>query len=100
MWVRIIMYIEDMLIMAESEAMLRDHIKGVVYLLENLGFVINDLKSLLEPRRPIDILGKFPSQFTIHGTQVSRQQGQEHRPERFRQVNTLQCYLCPESWGK
>ncbi len=57
MGVRIIMYIDDMLIMAESETLLRDHVKGVVYLLENLGFVINLPKSSLEPKRIIDFLG-------------------------------------------
>ena len=57
MGVRIIMYIDDMLIMADSETLLRDHVKGVVYLLENLGFVINFPKSLLEPKRAIDFLG-------------------------------------------
>ena len=57
MGVRIIMYKDDMQIMAESEVLLRDHIKGVIYLLENLGFVINVLKSLLEPRRIKNFLG-------------------------------------------
>ena len=38
----IIMYIDYiMLIMAQSETMLRDHVKGIIYLLENLGFVMN-----------------------------------------------------------
>ena len=46
-----------MLIMAESEALLRDHVTGTVYLLENLGFVINFPKSILEPRRTIEFLG-------------------------------------------
>ena len=55
--IRLIIYIDDMLIMAESEILLRDHIQGVIYLLENLGFVINFLKSLLEPRRIIDFWG-------------------------------------------
>ena len=57
MGVRIIIYIDDMLIMAESETLLKDHVKGVVYLLENLGFVINLPKSALEPKRTIEFLG-------------------------------------------
>ena len=57
MGVRLIMYIDDTLIMAQSETMLRDHVKGIVYLLENLGFVINSPKSLLEPWKSIDFLG-------------------------------------------
>ena len=54
MGVRLIVYIDDILIMAKSETMLRD---GVVYLLQNLGFVINSPKSLLEPWQSIDFLG-------------------------------------------
>ena len=51
--------------MVESEAILRDHIKGVVYLLKNLGFVINDPKSLLEPRRLIDFLGFLVNSLSV-----------------------------------
>ena len=36
---------------------MKDHIAGTVYLLENLGFVINYPKSVLEPKRIIDFLG-------------------------------------------
>lgn len=50
MGIRIIVYIDDMLIMAELEA----HIAGMVYLLENLGFLINYLKSILQPRRTME----------------------------------------------
>ena len=35
---------------------MRDHIAGIIYLLENLGFVINFPKSLLEPTKAIDFL--------------------------------------------
>ena len=54
MGVRIIIYIDDKLIMAESETLLRDHVQGVVYLLENLGFVINSPKSVLDPKRTME----------------------------------------------
>ena len=55
--IRLIIYIHDMLFMAELETLLRDHIAGTVYLLENLGFVINFPKSVLEPQRTIEFLG-------------------------------------------
>ena len=42
---RLIVYIDDILIMAESPQLLRDHVMGLTYLLENLGFVINYTKS-------------------------------------------------------
>ena len=54
MGVRIIIYIDDMLIMAESETLLRDHI---IYLLENLGFMIDFPKSSLESKRTMEFLG-------------------------------------------
>ena len=61
--------------MAESETMLRDHVKGVIYLLENLGFVINLPKSLLEEHRLSGILG----QLSIHGTQAFPRKDQEYQ---------------------
>ena len=57
MSIRLIIYIDDILVMAESETLLRDHVAGIIYLLENLGFVINFPKSLLEPTKVIDFLG-------------------------------------------
>ena len=57
MGIRLIIYIDDMLIIAESETLLKDHIQGIIYLLENLGFVINFPKSLLEPKKIIEFLG-------------------------------------------
>ena len=39
--IRLIIYIDDILVMAKSETLLRDHVAGIIYLLENLGFVIN-----------------------------------------------------------
>ena len=41
MWIRLIIYIDDILIMAELETLLKDHTAGIIYLLENSGFVIN-----------------------------------------------------------
>ena len=46
---RLIIYIDDILVMAETESLFEDHVKAVVYLQENLGFVINHPKSELDP---------------------------------------------------
>ena len=54
---RVIIYIDDILIIANTESLLRDHIMGVVYLLENLGFVLNYPKSQLIPTQEIEFLG-------------------------------------------
>ena len=59
--VRLIIYIDDILLMAESETILRDHTLGLVFLLENLGFVINSKKSQFTPTRELEFLG-----FTIN----------------------------------
>lgn len=43
--------------MAELETLLKDHFTGIIFLLENLIFVINFPKSLLEPMKVTDFLG-------------------------------------------
>ena len=50
---RMIIYIDDILVMAETESLLKDNISAVVYLLENLGFVVNHPKSELTPTQEI-----------------------------------------------
>ena len=54
---RLIIYIDDILVMAETESLLREHITAVIYLLENLGVVINHPKSELTPTQEIEFLG-------------------------------------------
>ena len=62
---RMIIYIDDILVMAETESLLKDHTTAVVYLLENLGFVINYPKSELTPTQEIEFLG-----FTVNSTKM------------------------------
>ena len=57
MGLRVVIYIDDMLLMASSNDSLTDHINLTLFLLENTGFVINEKKSLLEPTQEIDFLG-------------------------------------------
>jgi hypothetical protein len=47
--VKLIVYTDDILIMAESREKNRQHVMGLVFLLENLGFIINRERSILEP---------------------------------------------------
>ena len=54
---RLIIYIDDILIMAESTLKAKDHTEGLIFLLENLGFIINYPKSQLTPCKEIDFLG-------------------------------------------
>ena len=55
--VRLVIYIDDILIMAETREQARDHTLGLIYLLENLGFIIHPVKSLTNPTQEIEFLG-------------------------------------------
>ena len=55
------MYIDDILIITESETQVREHTAALIFLLENLGLVINYPKSLTTPSQVIEFLG-----FTIN----------------------------------
>lgn len=54
---RIIIYIDDILIMAINQQLVREHTKCLIFLLENLGFTINKEKSMTEPVQEIEFLG-------------------------------------------
>ena len=55
--VRLIVYIDDMLMIGKSPAETRDHVKALIVLLEGLGFIINREKSVLTPSQQIEFLG-------------------------------------------
>ena len=55
--VRLIVYIDDILILAETRQTLVDHLETLVYLLEAVGFVINQKKSITSPDHTIEFLG-------------------------------------------
>ena len=57
MGLRVVIYIDDMLLMASSNNSLTNHIHLTLFLLQNTGFVINEKKSLLEPTQEIGFLG-------------------------------------------
>lgn len=54
---RLIIYIDDILLMADSVLTAKAHTAALIFLLENLGFIINLPKSLLDPTQEIDFLG-------------------------------------------
>ena len=54
---RIIIYIDDILILAESEETAREHTACLIFLLENLGFTVNREKSQVEPAQETEFLG-------------------------------------------
>ena len=57
MGMRLVAYIDDILILAESKEMAVDYVEAMVYLLECLGFVINKEKSVLVPDQTLEFLG-------------------------------------------
>jgi hypothetical protein len=62
---RMIIYIDDILLMAKSRDETHDHASALVYLLECLGFIINQEKTILNPSQTLDFLG-----FTIDSAQM------------------------------
>ena len=65
MGLRVIIYIDDILVMANTESLAREHTAGLIFLLENLGFIINYPKSLLTPTQEIEFLGLMVNSVTM-----------------------------------
>ena len=55
--VRLIAYIDNILVMTESRNLIQDQVTGMLYLLECLGFIVNRKKSILNPTQVIEFLG-------------------------------------------
>ena len=66
--IRLIIYLDDILIMAESEALTLHHAASTLNLLEGLGFIVNYNKSQLTPCQSIEFLG-----FLINSTNLTLQ---------------------------
>ena len=60
----LVVYMDNILIMATAVEMLREHIH-MLFLLENLGFIINSKKSLLTSTQEIEFLGMVVNSHTI-----------------------------------
>ena len=46
-----LIYIDNILILTETECLSREQTAGLIFLLENLGFIINYPKSILKPSK-------------------------------------------------
>ena len=55
--VRLIVYIDDILIIGKSPDEVRNHVEALIALLEGLGFIVNMEKSVLTPSQQIEFLG-------------------------------------------
>ena len=64
--VRLLVYLDDILLMAPSECLLKEHLALTMSLLENLGFLLNSKKCITEPSQTMEFLG-----FTINSTEMT-----------------------------
>lgn len=55
--VRIVSYLEDILLMSKSQKEILEALGSLVLLLQQLGFVINNEKSQFQPVQEIEVLG-------------------------------------------
>ena len=60
---RLIAYIDDILVLAESREELESHIVALIYLLECMGYIINWKKSITNPARS-------DGGYSVHGTET------------------------------
>ena len=55
--VRLIIYIDDILVIGKTPDEVRNHVEALIALLEGLGFIVNMEKSVLTPSQQIEFLG-------------------------------------------
>ena len=61
----LIAYIDKLLILVESRELILDHVTGMWYILECLGFIVNTKKSVLNPAQVIEFLGLSMDSITM-----------------------------------
>ena len=52
--IRLVVYIDDILVMADSEAQAREHSEALIFLLESLGFIVHLEKTMRIPTQEIE----------------------------------------------
>ena len=86
--VRLVIYVDNILIMAETREQVRDHNLSLIYLLENLGFIIHPVKSLTNPTQEIEFLGMQVDSCSIE-LRVPGQKLKQIRPEAVKMAEKL-----------
>ena len=61
-----IVYIDDILLMADTAAQAKRHLEALTFLLTGLGFVINVQKSITTPTQQIEFLGLKVDSVSLH----------------------------------
>ena len=68
--IRLVVYLDDMLIMAQYRDLALLHASTALDLLQGLGFMINDLKSVLIPSTKMEFLGFVVDSLTSHSLET------------------------------
>ena len=55
--IRLVQYLDDILVVASSPGQLRDHTKMVAKYLQDLGFILSEKKGIFKPVQMIEFLG-------------------------------------------
>ena len=55
--IQLVIYLDDILVIASSPTQLEDHASTLVYTLENLGFIVHPEKSMTQPTQRMEFLG-------------------------------------------
>ena len=83
MGLRTITYIDDILILAESETQAREHTAALIILLENLGLVINHSKSQTTPSQVTEFLefsiDSWSMELKLPGDKIKKLRGEARR---------------------
>jgi len=66
MGVRMIVYIDDILLMADTAAQVKSHLEALMLLLTGLGFIVNVAKSVTTPTQQIEFLGLRVDSTSLH----------------------------------
>ncbi len=93
MGLRVIIYIDDILIMEETQSLAREHTAGLIFLLENLGFIINNPRSLLTPTQEIEFLGfsvnTVSMEIKLPGEKITDQKPGNAEPPSIRPIQAI-----------
>jgi len=107
--IRIVVYLDDMLLMAQSKEILKQHLATVLHTLIGLGFIVNTSKSVFTPTQELEFLGFLPNTLsmmislsqkkviglkqTVNGQGLSSPTGPDDRDQTCHSSTT-------ESWSK
>ena len=91
MGICLVIYIDNLLLMATTSSSLIEHIHTTLFLLETAGFIVNQKKSLLEPTQEIEFLRMvINSKEMIVDSRAQRQRISNKKPGAYSTTPALQ----------